>query len=72
MNGIFIQGEILMVSLIIGRKGTGKTKHLIEEVNKALETSNKVEIDFSDIEIFTTLFFNFAFAKITSKRTNNI
>ncbi len=29
-----------MVSLIIGRKGSGKTKHLIEEVNKALETSN--------------------------------
>ena len=29
-----------MVSLIIGRKGTGKTKHLIDEVNKALETSN--------------------------------
>lgn len=29
-----------MVSLIIGRKGTGKTKHLIEEVNKAVEASN--------------------------------
>ena len=29
-----------MVSLIIGRKGTGKTKHLIDEVNKALEASN--------------------------------
>ncbi len=29
-----------MVSLIIGRKGTGKTKHLIEEVNKAVETSS--------------------------------
>lgn len=28
-----------MVSLIIGRKGTGKTKHLIEEVNKAIEKS---------------------------------
>ncbi len=29
-----------MVSLIIGRKGSGKTKHLIDEVNKALEASN--------------------------------
>ena len=29
-----------MVSLIIGHKGTGKTKHLIEEVNKAVEASN--------------------------------
>jgi len=28
-----------MVSLIIGRKGTGKTKHLIGEVNKAVENS---------------------------------
>lgn len=29
-----------MVSLIIGHKGTGKTKHLIDEVNKAMEASN--------------------------------
>ncbi len=29
-----------MISLIIGHKGTGKTKHLIEEVNKAMEASN--------------------------------
>lgn len=29
-----------MVSLIIGHKGTGKTKHLIEEVNKAVEVTN--------------------------------
>ncbi|MEG0978530.1 MAG: hypothetical protein RR911_00625 [Oscillospiraceae bacterium] len=29
-----------MVSLIIGHKGTGKTKHLIEEVNKAVGVSN--------------------------------
>lgn len=29
-----------MLSLIIGRKGTGKTKHLIEEVNKAVANSN--------------------------------
>lgn len=28
-----------MVSLIIGRKGTGKTKHLIEEVNSAVQAS---------------------------------
>lgn len=28
-----------MVSLIIGRKGTGKTKHLIDEVNKAVGNS---------------------------------
>ncbi len=28
-----------MVSLIIGHKGTGKTKHLIEEVNAAREAS---------------------------------
>ncbi|MBO4446023.1 MAG: hypothetical protein IKT04_03455 [Clostridia bacterium] len=28
-----------MVSLIIGRKGTGKTKHLIEEVNAARDAS---------------------------------
>lgn len=28
-----------MVSLIIGHKGSGKTKHLIEEVNKAVENS---------------------------------
>lgn len=28
-----------MVSLIIGHKGTGKTKHLIAEVNKAVENS---------------------------------
>ena len=28
-----------MVSLIIGHKGTGKTKHLIDEVNKAYEAS---------------------------------
>lgn len=25
-----------MISLIIGNKGSGKTKHLIDEVNKAL------------------------------------
>ena len=29
-----------MVSLIIGHKGTGKTKHLIDEVNAAREASN--------------------------------
>ncbi len=29
-----------MISLIIGNKGSGKTKHLIEEVNKALASSN--------------------------------
>lgn len=29
-----------MVSLIIGHKGSGKTTHLIDEVNKAMETSN--------------------------------
>lgn len=29
-----------MISLIIGHKGTGKTKHLIDEVNKAVESSN--------------------------------
>jgi len=29
-----------MVSLIIGHKGTGKTKHLIEEVHKAVEASD--------------------------------
>lgn len=29
-----------MISLIIGNKGTGKTKHLIDEVNKALSESN--------------------------------
>lgn len=29
-----------MVSLIIGHKGTGKTKHLIDEVDKAFENSN--------------------------------
>ena len=29
-----------MVSLIIGHKGSGKTKHLIDEVNKAMEASN--------------------------------
>ena len=28
-----------MVSLIIGKKGTGKTKHLISEVNSAIENS---------------------------------
>ena len=28
-----------MVSIIIGHKGTGKTKHLIEEVNKAVAAS---------------------------------
>lgn len=28
-----------MISLIIGRKGSGKTKHLIQEVNTALESS---------------------------------
>ncbi|NCC86618.1 MAG: hypothetical protein EOM05_01955 [Clostridia bacterium] len=28
-----------MVSLIIGHKGTGKTKHLINEVNNAVENS---------------------------------
>lgn len=29
-----------MISLIIGNKGSGKTKHLIDEVNKALAASN--------------------------------
>ena len=29
-----------MISLIIGNKGSGKTKHLIDEVNKALASSN--------------------------------
>ena len=29
-----------MVSLITGRKGSGKTKRLIEQVNKAVEASN--------------------------------
>lgn len=29
-----------MISLIIGCKGTGKTKHLINEVNAAVERSN--------------------------------
>lgn len=28
-----------MVSLILGRKGSGKTKHLIEQVDKAVEVS---------------------------------
>lgn len=42
----------------------GDAEKMYDAVTKALETSNKVEIDFSDIEIFTTLFFNFAFAKI--------
>ena len=28
-----------MVSLITGRKGSGKTKRLIEQVNKAVEAS---------------------------------
>ncbi|MPM44326.1 hypothetical protein SDC9_91004 [bioreactor metagenome] len=28
-----------MISLIIGRKGSGKTKHLIQKVNNALEKS---------------------------------
>ncbi|NLL63900.1 MAG: hypothetical protein GX241_06700 [Ruminococcaceae bacterium] len=28
-----------MISLIVGRKGTGKTKHLIEAVNAAMEES---------------------------------
>ena len=28
-----------MISLIIGRKGSGKTKHLIQKVNSALENS---------------------------------
>ena len=29
-----------MVSIIIGNKGSGKTKHLVELVNKAAETSD--------------------------------
>ena len=29
-----------MISLITGRKGSGKTKRLIEQVNKAVEASN--------------------------------
>ena len=31
--------EIIMVRIIIGLKGSGKTKHLIELANKAVETS---------------------------------
>ena len=29
-----------MITLILGRKGSGKTKLLIEKVNEAVETSN--------------------------------
>ena len=32
--------EIIMISLILGHKGSGKTKHLIECVNEAVENSN--------------------------------
>jgi len=30
----------MMISLIIGNKGSGKTKHLITLVNEAVENSN--------------------------------
>ena len=34
------QGGYFMVSLILGKKGSGKTKLLIEKVNEAIEKSN--------------------------------
>jgi len=39
-NKLKIQEEIVLISLIIGNKGSGKTKHLIELVNNAVENSN--------------------------------
>ena len=35
-----MQEEIFMVSLIIGHKGSGKTKLLVDKVNAAIEKSN--------------------------------
>lgn len=35
-----VKEEITMIQLIVGAKGKGKTKHLLEKVNAAAKTSN--------------------------------
>ena len=47
-----------MVSLITGRKGSGKTKRLIEQVNKAVEASSGNVVCASAAEIMMSLQFS--------------
>ena len=42
-----------MVSLITGRKGSGKTKRLIEQVNKAVEASSGNVVCFEKERLLT-------------------